>query len=114
MNSEDRRAQIHIRAKTLVDAGHGQTLIRYWPPGIPGFKSEHQHDANELDQIVAAIRSAEDEHDMPWHPDDAPGLDPTDLPPGWGISRSGRLTTTPLPDEGPEVDDATYQALVKR
>jgi hypothetical protein len=99
---------VHARAKTLVDAGHGQTLIAYWPADIPGFKTDHQHTAAELDQIVAAIRNAEDEHHMPWHPDDKPSL-PREL----GESPLIRIAA-PAIDEGPLVDDATYNALKER
>lgn len=100
------RSMIVERTKALVEGGHANRLAIAWPPGVPGFKSDHAHTDAELDLILAAVRRLEDETNAPFHPAD---YTPTDA--------AADETPTPEPkqvdplDDGPVVDDATRDAL---
>jgi hypothetical protein len=109
-SNNPQKDSVHTRAKLLVDAGHGLALANLWPENVPGLKGDHQHTPVELDAIRVAIRQIEDMHDMPWHEDDAPPPGPATI---WQL-RDNAYPVTPQPDEGPLVDDNTYQALKRR
>jgi hypothetical protein len=105
------RSVLVDRVRTLVDAGHALRLANQWPDGIPGFKSDHDHTADELAAILTAVRQLEDELSMPWNPAD----DTTEpfVASNLELDRPNpRLA--PAIDEGPPIDDATYAALKER
>ena len=74
--SVERRGWVRARCGQVIDAGHADTLRDYWPIGIPKLSSDHPHDDDELDAIVAACRQVCGIHNVPFSEDGVESADP--------------------------------------
>lgn len=74
----ERRAFLKGRIETLRDEHPDAlaTLATSWPLGVPTFKSDHEHTADELEAIALAISAVEAKHSVPFLTGDE--VDPTE------------------------------------
>lgn len=65
----ERHALLKARVGALVEAGHMNTLVAFWPDEVPTFKQSNEQSSAELDKITKIVESAEALHSMPFLPE---------------------------------------------
>lgn len=75
------RSELVDAARALVAAGHGATLARRWPDGVPGLGTEHEHTAAELAAIAAVVLDLNKRESMPFTALEVTPGDPSELAP---------------------------------
>lgn len=114
------RSDLVERVRWLVDQGHAERLSRRWPEGVPGFKGDVVHTADQLAAVAEVVRRLEDECSAPFRAADTP-VTPAEPepepPPRSDPEPDPEPFTTPDPtlaDEGDFVEDDVYELLRKR
>ena len=98
----ERRALLKSRVGALVEAGHMNTLVAFWPDEVPTFKQSNDQTSAELDKITKIVESAEALHSMPFLPEPQPVQQKP---------KETKRSTKKNVDEGHLMDNADIDAL---
>ena len=94
--------RLRARVATILETGHGNQLVWRWPHNVPGFKSDHQHTADELARIDQAVTAVEAEAELPFDP---PPSTPAPKPVAEPVVRPAAI------DEGALVHEMIYHSV---